>query len=53
MFEFYLAGSEMAFRRQGHMNFQLQLAHVQTAVPLVRDYITDVERRLAPVREDA
>jgi cyclopropane-fatty-acyl-phospholipid synthase len=45
MFEFYLAGSEIAFRREGHMVFQIQLAHQQTAVPLTRDYITDVERR--------
>jgi cyclopropane-fatty-acyl-phospholipid synthase len=40
MFEFYLAGSELAFRRQGHMVFQIQLAHGATAVPLARDYIT-------------
>lgn len=39
MFEFYLAGSELAFRRQGHMVFQAQLAHERTAVPLTRDYI--------------
>ena len=26
MFEFYLCGSEMAFRREGHMVFQIQLA---------------------------
>ena len=51
MFEFYLAGSEIAFRREGHMVFQIQLAHQQTAVPLTRDYITDVERR--SVRESA
>ena len=40
MFEFYLCGSEIAFRREGHMVFQIQLAHHQTAVPLTRDYIT-------------
>ena len=40
MFEFYLCGSEIAFRREGHMVFQIQLAHQQTAVPLTRDYIT-------------
>jgi len=44
MFEFYLAGSEIAFRREGHMVFQIQLAHQQTAVPLIRDYITDMDR---------
>ncbi len=39
MFEFYLAGSELAFRRQGHMVWQLQLARSQEAVPLTRDYM--------------
>jgi cyclopropane-fatty-acyl-phospholipid synthase len=43
MFEFYLSGSELAFRRQGQMVFQVQLAHRQTAVPLTRDYITAFE----------
>ncbi len=51
MFEFYLAGSEIAFRREGHMVFQIQLAHQQTAVPWTRDYITDAER--SPVRAPA
>jgi cyclopropane-fatty-acyl-phospholipid synthase len=46
MFEFYLAGSEIAFRREGQMVFQIQLAHRQTAVPLTRDYVTDTERRM-------
>ncbi|HET6238883.1 MAG TPA: cyclopropane-fatty-acyl-phospholipid synthase family protein [Acetobacteraceae bacterium] len=55
MFEFYLAGSEIAFRREGHMVFQIQLAHRQTAVPLTRDYITDAERRVAraPARRES
>ncbi len=47
MFEFYLAGSELAFRAQDHMNFQIQLVRQQQAVPLSRDYMTDGERRLA------
>jgi cyclopropane-fatty-acyl-phospholipid synthase len=46
MFEFYLAGSEIAFRREGHMVFQIQLAHRQTAAPLTRDYITDTDRQI-------
>ena len=45
MWEFYLIGSELAFRRLGHMVFQLQLAKRQDAVPLTRDYVTDWERR--------
>ncbi len=43
MFEFYLTGSELTFRRSGHMVWQLQLAHDQAAVPLTRDYITAIE----------
>ena len=44
MFELYLAGSEIAFRRQGHMNFQIQLTRDPKAVPLSRDYMVDAER---------
>ncbi|MEO9191752.1 MAG: cyclopropane-fatty-acyl-phospholipid synthase family protein, partial [Acetobacteraceae bacterium] len=40
MFEFYLAGAELSFRRENMMIFQIQLAREQTAVPLTRDYIT-------------
>jgi cyclopropane-fatty-acyl-phospholipid synthase len=43
MFEFYLAGSELSFRREGMMVFQIQLAHRQDAVPLTRDYIAAAE----------
>ncbi|QDH14284.1 class I SAM-dependent methyltransferase [Formicincola oecophyllae] len=39
MFRFYLTASEMAFRVQDHMNFQLQLAPTLEAVPLTRDYM--------------
>ena len=48
MFEFYLAGSELTFRYDGHVNFQLQLAPDQSNVPLTRDYITDTERAITP-----
>lgn len=44
MFEFYLAGAELAFRRQGHMVFQFQLARQSRAVPLARDYISANEQ---------
>jgi cyclopropane-fatty-acyl-phospholipid synthase len=44
MWEFYLAGSEMAFRHQGHLNFQMQFAKKIDAVPLTRDYMVDWER---------
>jgi cyclopropane-fatty-acyl-phospholipid synthase len=44
MWEFYLAGCEMAFRNGRMMVFQLQLARRQDAVPLTRDYIAEAER---------
>jgi len=44
MWEFYLAASEIAFRRQGHMNFQMQLAKRVETVPMTRDYMFDWER---------
>jgi cyclopropane-fatty-acyl-phospholipid synthase len=47
MFEFYLAGCELAFRRMGHMNWQLQLTRREDAVPLTRDYMSEAERTAA------
>jgi cyclopropane-fatty-acyl-phospholipid synthase len=44
MWEFYLTGSELAFRHGGQMVFQMQLAARQDAVPLTRDYMADWER---------
>ncbi|HKF70910.1 MAG TPA: cyclopropane-fatty-acyl-phospholipid synthase family protein [Stellaceae bacterium] len=44
MWEFYLAGSEVAFRDQGHIVFQMQLAKTVDAVPVTRDYMVDWER---------
>lgn len=46
IWEFYLAASESAFRWQGLVIFQFQLAHDQEAVPLTRDYIQDAENCL-------
>jgi cyclopropane-fatty-acyl-phospholipid synthase len=46
MWEFYLAASEMAFREQAMMVFQIQLAKRQDAVPITRDYIAREEARL-------
>jgi cyclopropane-fatty-acyl-phospholipid synthase len=47
MFEFYLSGSELAFRREGHMNFQIQLTPDLHALPLTRDYMFEAERRMS------
>jgi cyclopropane-fatty-acyl-phospholipid synthase len=46
MWEFYLAASEMAFREQAMMVFQLQLTKRQGVVPMTRDYIAREEARL-------
>jgi cyclopropane-fatty-acyl-phospholipid synthase len=54
MWEFYLAGCEMAFRNMKQMVFQIQLAKEPAAVPLTRDYILDWERaQLAKATEAA
>lgn len=44
MFEFYLACSELAFRRMGHMNWQLQLTRQVDTLPLSRDYMLEEEQ---------
>lgn len=46
MWEFYLASSEMSFRKQGVMVFQIQLSKKQGVVPITRDYIAREEQRL-------
>jgi cyclopropane-fatty-acyl-phospholipid synthase len=46
MWEFYLVGSEIAFRVYGHMVFHIQLAKRQDVVPRTRDYIGEREAQL-------
>ncbi|MBO9097463.1 MULTISPECIES: SAM-dependent methyltransferase [unclassified Rhizobium] len=46
MWEFYLAGSEMAFRWEQLFIFQIQIAKDQFAVPDNRNYIAENEARL-------
>ena len=48
MFEFYLCGSELAFRNAGQMVFHIQLSHNQAAVPLTRDYLAAASGATAP-----
>ena len=45
MWEFYLAGSEVAFRHMGQMVFQMQIAKRVDALPPTRDYMFDTERQ--------
>jgi cyclopropane-fatty-acyl-phospholipid synthase len=46
MWEFYLAASEMSFRKQNLMNFQILLSKRQGIVPMTRDFIAREETRL-------
>jgi cyclopropane-fatty-acyl-phospholipid synthase len=46
MWEFYLAGAEMAFFKQDLVVFQLQLTKRMDVVPITRDYIAREEKRL-------
>ncbi len=46
MWELYLAGSEAAFRFEGLVVYQVQLARRQDAAPLTRDYIGRAEAAL-------
>jgi cyclopropane-fatty-acyl-phospholipid synthase len=49
MWEFYLAASEMSFRKHAMMNLQIQLTKRQGIVPMTRDYIAREEARLRGV----
>ena len=46
MWEFYLAGAEMAFRYDHLVVFQIQLARHVGALPMTRDYMVDSERAM-------
>jgi cyclopropane-fatty-acyl-phospholipid synthase len=59
MWEFYLVSAEMMFRTGSQLVFHMQLARKRDAAPIVRDYITDVQRmyrdleaaKLEPLRD--
>jgi cyclopropane-fatty-acyl-phospholipid synthase len=44
MWETYLIGSELAFRRHDHIVWQMQIAKGIDVVPRTRDYMFDWER---------
>ena len=46
MWEFYLAVSEMSFRKQNMMNLQIQITKRQGVTPMTRDYIAREEAKL-------
>ena len=52
MWEFYLASSEMAFRKQAMMVFQIQITKRQDVVPITRDYIMREEAHLRGLEAD-
>ena len=45
MWELYLLSAEMMFLTGSQLVFQMQLARKRDAVPVVRDYITDLQCR--------
>lgn len=47
MWEFYLAASEVGFRYDGLMVFQLQLTRDITTLPITREYMVDREREIS------
>jgi cyclopropane-fatty-acyl-phospholipid synthase len=53
MWETYLTGSEIAFRRGGCMVFQMQLAKDVDSLPITRDYMLDWERQHRAAAEQA
>jgi cyclopropane-fatty-acyl-phospholipid synthase len=53
MWEFYLAASEVGFRYNGHMVFQIQLTKRVDAAPITRDYISAAERAFAEEQRSA
>jgi len=52
MWEFYLISAEMMFRTGSQEVFQMQLARNRDAAPIVRDYITDVQRAYEALERD-
>jgi cyclopropane-fatty-acyl-phospholipid synthase len=52
MWEMYLVGAELAFRRGGHLVFQMQMAKAVDTVPLTRDYMIEWERAHALPADD-
>lgn len=46
MWDYYLAGAEMAFRHDGLVVFQIQLAKRMDSLPITRDYMLESERTM-------
>jgi len=52
MWEFYLISAEMMFRTGSQLVFHMQLARKRDAAPIVRDYVTDLQRRYREIEAD-
>jgi cyclopropane-fatty-acyl-phospholipid synthase len=50
MWEFYLAGSEMTFRYDGEVVYQIQIARRLDSLPITRDYMRNNEDALADAK---
>ncbi|HEX8580371.1 MAG TPA: cyclopropane-fatty-acyl-phospholipid synthase family protein [Allosphingosinicella sp.] len=51
MWQFYLAGSEAAFRYGGMVNWQIQYVKRRDAIPMTRDYMYEESKRLRESEE--
>ena len=52
MWEFYLISAESMFRTGSQLVFHMQLARKRDAAPIVRDYITDTQRRYREIEPE-
>src|SRR5918995_6023229 len=52
MWEFYLISAEMMFRTGSQLVFHMQLARQRDAAPIVRDYVTDTQRRYREIEPE-
>jgi cyclopropane-fatty-acyl-phospholipid synthase len=52
MWEFYLISAEMMFRTGSQLVFHMQLARQRDAAPVVRDYVTDTQRRYRAIEAE-
>jgi cyclopropane-fatty-acyl-phospholipid synthase len=53
MWEFYLAGAEMAFRYDDQVVFQVQLTKRLETLPLTRDYMIEAEGRMTSTEPES
>src|SRR5262245_40935418 len=52
MWEFYLISAEMMFRTGSQLVFHMQLSRRRDSAPIVRDYVTDLQRHYREIEAD-